>query len=305
MKPMAELLPGIAPVETVTGLTPAGAQTLPPPAAAGYGRLCRMGNRPPEFNAEVPNSARIWNYWLGGKDNFAVDREIGSQVEAMFPQIARVAREQRVFLGRAVGFLAGHAGIRQFLDIGAGLPAADNTHEVAQRIAPGSVVVYVDNDPVVRTHAEALLTSTIGPCVFIEADVRDPGRIISSAATVLDLRQPVGLILAGILGHLPDDAQARDVVRQLTGPLASGSYLVITDGVDIDPAGNKAQEIYNQQSPVPYHLRGPEQLTGFFAGTELVGPGVVSCPRWRPAAGPAAGPVAGDVAVYGGVARTP
>jgi hypothetical protein len=257
----------------------------------------------PEFSTRVPNSARIWNYWLGGKDHFTVDREVGAQVEAMFPQIVRVAREQRAFLGRAVGYLAGEVGIRQFLDVGTGLPTADNTHEVAQRIAPESIVVYVDNDPVVRTHAEALLTGTTAPCAFIEADVREPGRIISDAAKTLDLSQPVALVLAGILGHIADDGQARDIVRQLTGALSSGSYLAITDGVNTDPAGNEAQEKYNQQSPAPYHLRSPEQLAAFFAGTELIEPGVVSCPRWRPVAKPVAGNAAREVAVYGAVGR--
>jgi hypothetical protein len=261
----------------------------------------RMDKQFPKFDVSVPNSARVWNFWLGGKDNFEVDRAVGGQVEAMFPQIARVAREQRAFLGRAVRFLAADAGLRQFLDIGAGLPTAENTHEVAQRIAPGSAVVYVDNDPVVRTHADALLIPGTGACSYLEADLRDPAGIIAGAARTLDLGRPTGLVLLGILGHIADDGQASDIVRQLTGALASGSYLVIADGVDTDPAGNEAQEIYNQRSPAPYHLRSPEQVTGFFTGTELVEPGVVSCPRWRPATPP----VGGDAAVYGGVARKP
>ena len=260
-----------------------------------------MENQRPEIDVSVPNSARIWNYWLGGKDNFAVDRAVGGQVEAMFPQIVRVAREQRAFLGRAVGYLAGQAGIRQFLDVGAGLPTADNTHEVAQRTAPGSVVVYVDNDPVVRTHACALLTAAAEACVFVEADLRDPDSIISGAAATLDLSQPVALMLLGILGHIADDGQARDILGRLTGALASGSYLVIADGVNTDPAGNKAQQMYNQQSPAPYHLRSPEQLTALFAGTELIEPGVVPCSSWRQAVSQANRHAEG----YSGVARKP
>ena len=231
-----------------------------------------MEHKPP-FDTSVPNSARIWNYWLGGKDNFAVDRAVGAQVEDMFPQIVQVARAQRAFLRRAVRYLAGETGIRQFLDVGTGLPAADNTHQVAQSIAPESTVVYVDNDPVVLTHAQALLTGTSGQCAYLDADLRDPGVIIAGAGRTLDLAQPVALILLGILGHIADDAEARAIVGHLTAPLAAGSYLVIADGVDTDPAGNQAQEIYNQQSPARYHPRSPARLAAFFDGLDLVEPG--------------------------------
>jgi hypothetical protein len=152
---------------------------------------------PPEIDASVPNSARIWNYWLGGKDNYPVDREAGDDYRAIYPEIVEVARASRRFLIRAVRYLAGEAHVQQFLDIGTGLPTADNTHEVAQRVAPGSRVVYVDNDPVVLAHARALLTSTRGGTAYVDADLHDPERILDAAARTLDLTRPIGLMLLG------------------------------------------------------------------------------------------------------------
>jgi O-methyltransferase involved in polyketide biosynthesis len=244
------------------------------------------GQEPPPpvgIDVSVPHSARIWNYWLGGKDNFAVDRAVGDQVKAMFPGIALVARVQREFLVRAVSYLAGPAGIRQFLDIGTGLPSADNTHQVAQRVAPACRVVYVDNDPIVLVHARALLTSyPEGATAYVEADLRDPARIMAAAAQTLDLTQPVALMLLGILGHIGSDEEAASIAKALLGDLAPGSYLVVADGVNTDQAGNEAQDRYNQQSPVPYHLRSPAQLAAFLDGLRLVEPGVVPCSQWRP-----------------------
>jgi O-methyltransferase involved in polyketide biosynthesis len=256
------------------------------------------------LDVSVPNSARIWNYWLGGKDNFAIDRAVGEQVKSMFPGIAVVARVQREFLVRAVSYLAGEAGIRQFLDIGPGLPTADSTHQVAQRIAPTSRVVYADIDPVVLTHARALLTShPDGATAFVAADLREPARILAAAAKTLDLSQPVALMLLGILGHIESDQEASSIVAELLAALAPGSYLVIADGVNTSEAGNQAQARYNEQSPVPYHLRSPEQIAAFFTGLRLVEPGVVPCPQWRP--GPSAGAGDAGAAVYGGVAVKP
>jgi hypothetical protein len=190
---------------------------------------------------------------------------------------------QREFLVRAVGYLAGTAGISQFLDIGTGLPSADNTHEVAQRIAPAARVVYVDNDPVVLAHARALLTARPkGATAYVQADLRDCGTILSAAAETLDLAQPVALMLLGILGHVPDDGEAFGVVKALLAGLSAGSYLVIADGVNTSEAGNEAQARYNEQSPVPYHLRSPEQLAAFFEGLRPIEPGVVPCSAWRP-----------------------
>jgi hypothetical protein len=251
----------------------------------------------PASGRPAPNSARIWNYWLGGTDYTPVDQAVGEQVAAMFPQIVHVARAQRAFLGRAVAYLAGDAGIRQFLDVGAGLPAAGSTHEVAQRVAPGSAVVYVDNDPDLLAQGVSLLADADGDCAYLRVDMRDTAEIVTAAGRAIDLAMPVALVLLGVLGHIGDDGEARSIVNGLIGSLAPGSYLVLADGVDTDEAGNKAQEMYNQRSPMPYHLRSPERVAAFFAGLELVEPGVVSCPLWRP---DVPGP---EIAVYGGVGR--
>jgi hypothetical protein len=238
---------------------------------------------PPEIDTSVPNSARIWNYWLGGKDNYPADREAGDWYRAIYPEIVEVARASRQFLARAVRYLAGEAGVRQFLDVGTGLPTADNTHDVAQRVAPDTRVVYVDNDPVVLTHARALLTSTRAVTAYVDADLHDPDRIVAAAGRTLDLTQPVGLMLLGILGHIDDDDEARSIVKRLLGALPSGSYLTICDGTnDLSPAGVEAQRRYNESGAIPYRLRSSQQLAEFFEGLELVEPGVVSCSRWRP-----------------------
>jgi hypothetical protein len=258
---------------------------------------------PPEIDGSVPNSARIWNYWLGGKDNYPVDRLAGDEYRALYPEIVQVARASRQFLTRAVRFLAGEAGVRQFLDVGTGLPTVENTHEVAQQVAPDARIVYVDNDPVVLAHARALLTSTKGVTAYVDADVRDPERILRLAARTLDVGQPVGLMLLGILGHVADDAEARSIVRRLLDGLPPGSYLTICDGTnDTSQAGVEAQRRYNQSGAVPYRLRSSGQIAEFFDGLELVEPGVVSCPRWRPDPGDA---VAAELDQVAGVGRKP
>ena len=259
---------------------------------------------PAEIDTSVPNSARIWNYWLGGKDNFPVDQAAGNQFREVFPGIVDVARTSRRFLTRAVRYLAGQAQIRQFLDIGTGLPTADNTHEVAQRIAPECRIVYVDNDPVVLVHARALLASTPeGATNYIEADLREPEKILRDAADTLDFAAPVALMLQGILGHVSDDAEARSIVDRLVAGLPSGSYLIVCDGSNTDTANVEAQEGYNQSGAVPYRLRSPDQIAGFFDGLELLEPGVVSCPRWRP--DPVDGDLPAEVDAFCGVARKP
>ena len=262
------------------------------------------GGEPPELNTHVPHSARVWNYLLGGKDNYPPDREAGEMILKMFPDFARIARLQRRFLIRAVRFLVAEAGIRQFLDIGTGLPTQDNTHEVAQRLAPESRVVYVDNDPLVLVHARALLTSTPqGATDYLEADVREPERILERAADTLDLDRPVGLMMLGILGQISDDDDPRGILDRLLSRLAPGSYLALSDGVDTNPALNQAVAAYNARSANTYHLRSPERIAGFFAGLELVEPGVVATSRWRPEPADIGGPSPEDEAALCGVAR--
>jgi len=242
-----------------------------------------QATEPPEIDTEVPNSARIWNYWLGGKDHYPVDRRAGDAYRAIYPEIVDVARASRQFLARAVRYLAGEAQVRQFLDIGTGLPTFNNTHDVAQRVAPDTRVVYVDNDPVVLAHARALLTSTRAVTAYFDADLRDPDMILAAAARTLDFTRPIGLMLLGILGHIDDDDEARSILRRLLGALPAGSYLTICDGTnDLSEAGVEAQRRYNESGAMPYRLRSAQQIADFFEGTELVEPGVVSCPLWRP-----------------------
>jgi hypothetical protein len=234
------------------------------------------------LDTTIAHSARVWNYLLGGKDNFAADREAGDMVLQMFPGFVRLARLQRRFLVRAVGYLASEAGIRQFLDIGTGLPTADNTHEVAQAAAPQSRVVYVDNDPMVLVHAKALLASAPGGATsYIEADVRDPDPILAEAARTLDLSQPVGLVMLGIMGQLPDSAGPHALLRRYLAALSTGSCLALCDGTDTSPELNEAIAIYNKNSASSYHLRSPEQIGAFFDGLALASPGLVPASLWR------------------------
>jgi hypothetical protein len=255
----------------------------------------------PKLDATKPSSARVWNYLLGGKDNFEIDRAVGEQIRASFPEIVVVAQEQRKFLNRAITYLTGTAGIRQFLDIGTGLPSADNTHEVAQRVTPDARVVYVDNDPLVLVHARALLTGTRqGQTAYVDANVEDPDKILQAAARTLDFTEPIALTMLGILGNVADYAEARSIVKRLLDAVPSGSYLMISDGTNTSKEIIEGQRIANQ-SGHPYNLRSPEQITGFFDGLELVEPGVVSIPHWRPHADPV--PPAMDG--YCGVGRKP
>lgn len=262
-----------------------------------------------------PHSARIWNYWLGGKDYYPIDREVGDEFLAIFPGQADIARHSRAFLGRAVRYLAGEAGIRQFLDAGTGLPTVDNTHEVAQRVAPESRIVYVDNDPLVLVHARALLASgPKGACDYIDADLHDPDKIITEASRTLDFGQPVALMMLGILGHIPDEDDPEQILARLVNVLPPGSYLVINDGTNVlhgqaggeleeDSARARAIARYAEASGVPYHLRTPERIQGFFAGLELVDPGVVSVSQWRVEATPFGLPA--EVDAFCGVGRKP
>ena len=241
--------------------------------------------RGPVPDPTVSHSARIWNYWLGGKDNYAVDRDAGDKVAAMLPIIVVQARADRAFLGRAIRYLVSQHGIRQFLDIGTGLPTADNTHEVAQREAPESRIVYVDNDPLVLVHARALLTSTPqGSCDYVEGDLRDPDKIIAEAARSLDLTQPVALMLLGVLHHIPDTDEAYSIVGRLMAALAPGSFLTINHSTSAisGEAMENAVRHWNQVGTPSMTLRSPEQISQFFEGLNLLPPGVVSCSQWRP-----------------------
>ncbi len=266
------------------------------------------GQQPaPEIDTGVPQSARIWNYWLGGKDYFPVDRAAGDQYIEVFPGIVDIARASRGFLTRAVRYLASQAQLRQFLDIGTGLPTANNTHQVAQSVAPECRIVYVDNDPLVLVHARALLNSSpVGATDYVDADLRDPDKILEAASATLDFTQPIALMLMGIMGHTADYDEARSIVRRLLGGLPSGSYLALNDGTNvISKAFEQAQEGYNQSGAVPYILRSPEQIAGFFDGLELVEPGVLSCPRWRPDPADTSGGLPAELDAFGGVGRKP
>jgi hypothetical protein len=258
----------------------------------------------PKLDPSVPHSARVWNYWLGGKDNYPPDRAVGDQVMAMFPDITRLARADRAFLGRAVRFLAAEAGLRQFLDIGTGLPTANNTHEVAQSIAPDTRIVYVDNDPLVLVHARALLTSTPeGACDYIDADLRDTDKILTEAARTLDFTKPVGLMMLGIVGQIPDSDNPESIIKRFMDAFPRDSYLTLSDGINTSKTFTEAVRHYNENSANTYHPRSPEQIAGFFEGLELVEPGVVELMRWRPEPTPFADP--GEVPGMCGVARKP
>ncbi|WP_405807050.1 SAM-dependent methyltransferase [Streptomyces sp. NBC_01187] len=258
---------------------------------------------PREIDETVPHSARIWNYWLGGKDYYDVDRQVGDEIAAQNPGIVKTARAQRAFLCRAVRLVAGELGIRQFLDVGTGLPTVDNTHEVAQRVAPDCRIVYVDHDPLVLTHARALLTSTPeGVTHYIDADLRDPDAILRGAAQILDFGEPVALMLLGVVAHLPDDS-AYEAVGKLMNALPSGSCLVFSDSAEVvnPEAVRRMVKQWNRTSDNPRINRTKEQIARFFDGLEVLEPGLVSVSRWRPEALPFGEP--DEVDNVGAVAR--
>jgi hypothetical protein len=258
---------------------------------------------PAAVNTGVAHNARVWNYWIGGKDHYAVDQQVGEHVAGMFPVIRDIARADRWFLGRAVRFLAEERGVRQFLDIGTGLPTAENTHQIAQRIAPGARVVYVDNDPVVLAHARTLLTGTAeGVTDYIDADVHDADAILERAARTLDFGTPVAVMMLGILNFVLDTQAARDIVRRVMARVPSGSYLVLTHPTfepDLGGAGQiPAMKFWNDNATPPICARGREDVAAFFDGLDLLEPGLVSCSRWRnDGDSPAVVPQFGAVAV--------
>ena len=254
--------------------------------------------------SRTPNVARIHNYLLGGKDNYEEDRQVADCLLAAVPDARAAARANRHFLGRAVRFLAGEAGIRQFIDIGAGFPAAGNVHQVARELEPLSRVVYVDNDPVVVSHARALLCTGPGVCA-IEGDLRDPPGIVGhpDLPAVIDLGEPVAIVLGAVLHHVPDEDSPHKLVDMLMAAVAPGSYLVISHATDQDigaDAAGQVRELYAQAS-APVVFRSRAEVAGFFEGLELVPPGIGDVAAWH--AGLPAAP--GRVIVVGGVGRKP
>ncbi|HZD71919.1 MAG TPA: SAM-dependent methyltransferase [Actinomycetes bacterium] len=264
---------------------------------------------PPEINTSVAHPARRYDYWLGGKDNYPADRASGDAVEAAFPSIRIAATENRRFLVRAVRFLASELGIRQFLDIGTGIPTSPNVHEVAQSIAPDSRIVYVDNDPIVLAHARALLKShPEGATAYIDADVRESSEIFQDPALLrtLDLSRPVALMLVSILHFIPEEADPYGTVARLVGAMPPGSYLVISQGTfDFVPAAKLTGylELARPSGPAEFHPRTRADFARFFAGTELVPPGIVPVSEWRAEEEPQPRPSAADTIMYAAVGR--
>jgi hypothetical protein len=257
------------------------------------------------FDTTVAHQSRVYDYWLGGKDNFAADREAAEQAMRDFPAIVDGVKEQRAFLARAVRYLAGPGGIRQFLDIGTGLPSANNTHEVAQAVAPESRVVYVDNDPLVLTYARALLASgPHGTTAYLDADLRDTDAILEQAAGTLDFTQPIGILLIGVLQLIADTDEPQAIVRRLLDAVPSGSWLGIAH-----PAGDVVPELVtmarhlSQRSVTSTTLRTHAEISRFFDGLELLPPGVVQLHHWEP--GEAVPETGRQVPAYCGLARKP
>jgi len=259
----------------------------------------------PEFDPSVAHVARVYDYWLGGKDNFAADRAAGDQAIQAFPNIPLSARANRAYQARVVRFLAGEAGVRQFLDIGTGIPTANHTHQVAQSVAPESRVVYVDNDPVVLLHARALLAShPAGATDYVDADLRDPQKILDDAARLLDFRRPVAVMLMAILQHIDDEHDPYAIVAALMGAVPPGSYLALSHpAADIDAeAMAKMAGVLNQMMAEKVTFRDHDAVAGFFAGLELVEPGLLQASKWRPSNEMEA---ASPAALWAGVARKP
>ena len=283
----------------------AGSNTPKATGASGGRAIEALGSQSRYgFDARVAHPARVYDYWLGGKDNFEADRIAGEETIAAYPAIRASARANRAFLARSVRYLAAEAGVRQFLDIGTGLPTASNTHEVAQSMAPESRVVYVDNDPLVLSHARALLTSSPeGVTAYLDADLRDTDRILEQAADTLDFTKPVAIMLLAILHYIPDLGEAQRIVARLVGAVPSGSYLTISHAAsDISPE-EMAEMIkrMNQHLAEGNHVtRSREVVTQFFDGLEVLKPGVVMVTQWRPESLVEA---QGPTSLWGGVAR--
>jgi len=275
-----------------------------PSVASGHDS--RPVDAAPSFDPSVPHPARIYACWLGGKDHFEADRKAAEDVMRLRPQVVAGARANRSFLARAVRFLAAECGVRQPLDVGAGMPALDNTHEIAQRTAPDCKVVYVDNDPLVLVHARALLGSTTaeGACGYVDADLREPQTIVAQAARILDFTRPVAVLLLAVLHFIPDAEDPAGIVATLAGALAPGGYLVISHLTgDFAPEQiAAATAAYNTLVPLPVTARTHAQITGLFDGLPLLAPGVVPITEWRPCVGD---PFPQPADLHAGVARIP
>ena len=256
-----------------------------PDVSAGRQGTDTAAAEPASFDVTRAHPARVYDYWLGGKDNYKADREAAQQVIEAIPSILAGVRANRAFLRRAVQYLAGEAGIRQFLDIGTGLPTAENTHEVAQAIAPESRIVYVDNDPIVLAHARALLTSTPeGATAYVDADVRDTATILDAAAGVLDFGQPIAVMSLLVLQYVPDEDRPGEIVSRLMDAVPSGSYLTISDtttDIDTERVTDGTARLNARLGPAQSTLRTREQIVRYFDGLELVEPGIVPLPQWR------------------------
>jgi hypothetical protein len=246
---------------------------------------------PVQIDTSIPHSARVWNYWLGGKDNYPVDQALGARMEEMFPQIIDIARASRAFQARAVRHVAAEAGIRQFLDLGTGLPTANSTHEVAQETAPESRIVYVDNDPIVLAHARALLVGrSEGATNYVHADLTDSETVLKKAADTLDLSRPVALMLLSTLGHVQDDAAAGALLRSYLDAFPAGSCLILCDTIET-PETRAGSDEYASGGALPYKSREADVVRSFADGLELVEPGFGSISLWRPEEPPAGEPV--------------
>jgi hypothetical protein len=258
----------------------------------------------------LPHPARMYDYYLGGKDSYPADREAAEQTLAVLPNARIAARQNRAFLHRVTRYLAGEAGIHQFLDIGTGIPTSPNLHEVAQAIAPDAQVLYADNDPIVLAHARALLTGTArGRTAYLDADLREPQKILGSAelAATLDLSQPVALSLIAIFHFVPDSEDPYGLVRTYLDALPSGSYLALTNfTADFAPQeAARAVDVY-QRRGIPARARTHAEVERFFDGLDLVEPGVQAVHRWRPdIADTADDPTDAQVSVYGALAHKP
>jgi S-adenosyl methyltransferase len=253
----------------------------------------------------VAHIARIQDYWLGGKDHFEADRVAGDEAVAQLPDMVASVRNTRAFLGRTIRYLAEQTGIRQFLDIGTGMPTASNTHEVAQLIAPESRIAYVDNDPMVLAHARALLTSSpSGRCAYVDADIRHPEKILKATAEVLDFSEPVAVVLMAVLQFVPDEDDPHEIVRRLMASVPAGSYLVISHPAsDLQAAAMAGMATrLNQLMAQRVTPRSREKVTALFDGLELIEPGVIRCPQWHPVRPEDA---EGKSTMWGGVARKP